>query len=267
MTRDTATMLRLRRANPAAPDASTDEALYRSIVSTPGDPRLASISPDRPRGHTRRYRIAIAAAALCVGAGAAWAATGGALQLFRSNPQADGAGPSSLWSQEVIPESVALAATVPIPAHGPVEFWYGETREGGWCGAIRLPDGTWAGTKGSAAAGTAAGCYPTREQINGDDPVFVITGFDYYEIQVDARKRGGAFWRVYYGVLSLPEPVSRVADGLSGREAEVFEGKAFVLAVPDAQPERAVPLAGQALDLVAYDAAGEPVAREHPPRR
>src|SRR2546430_5604866 len=38
------------------------------------------------------------------------------------------------------------------------------------------------------AGGTLPGCWPTREQVNGKaKPVYVITGFDYQEADIDAR--------------------------------------------------------------------------------
>ena len=96
--------------------------------------------------------------------------------------------------------------------------------------------------------------------------MFVLNGFDYYEVQIDARDRGGSFWRVYYGVLATERPVVSVVDRTSGRRAHVSAGERFMLAVPDAQPERSVPLPGgaRAIDLVAYDAGGRVVAAEHP---
>lgn len=258
------TMTRLRDANPATASTSTDEELFAAIVATPGDPRLR----DDVRRPPRRgwSRIAVVVAALTLGVGAAWAATGGALELFQTNPQSDGAAPESLWDQDVIPASVVRAAVLPIPQYGDLEFWYGDAEQGGWCGAIRLPNGQWAATKESGVGGTAPGCYPTREQTNGDDPIFVINGFDYYEVQIDARAEGGSFWRVYYGILATEKPVAAVVDRISGRRAQVHRGERFAIAVPDSQPERTVPLAGNtyAVDLVAYDADGEVIAAEHP---
>jgi hypothetical protein len=206
-------------------------------------------------------------AALTVGVGIAWAGTTGALDLFQSNPQARGAGPKSVWHQQVIPSSVVQAAVVEIPRLGEAQFWYGKARQGGWCGAVRLPDGSWAGTKGSASGGTGPGCYPTREQVNGDHPVFVINGFDYYEVEVDARDVGGSFWRIYYGVVSGDKPPARVVDEVSGRSGRVHNGEAFALAVPNRDPGRSVPRAGGSPHLVAYDSHGRVVADERSPRR
>ncbi|HUQ22123.1 MAG TPA: hypothetical protein VM049_03840 [Gaiellaceae bacterium] len=205
------------------------------------------------------------AAALTAGVGAAWAATSGALELFRSNPQNDAAAPASLWDQDVVPGTVVRAASLDIPNYGGIEFWYADSAQGGWCGAIRLPNAQWAATKGSDASGTAPGCYPTREQTNGDDPIFEINGFDYYEVQIDARETGGSFWRIYYGVVTADKPVTKLIDKITGRRAAVQGGQRFVLAVPDPHPDRAIPLPDTyAINLVAYAVDGAVIAAEHP---
>ncbi len=256
-------MERLRRANPAAADSQNDESLFRALVAKPGDERLRS-SPTRSRRRRRPLQLGVAILALTVGVSVAWAAAGGPLELFQRNLQAQDAAPGSLWDQDVVPSSVVLAAVLPIPEYGPVEFWYADAKQGGWCGAVRLPNGRWAATNESGIGGTAPGCFPTREQTNAVEPVFVINGFDYYENQIDVRDRGGSFWRVYYGILSTAAPVASVVDRVSGRRAEVQAGKRFAIAVPDRTPDDAVPDGGYELDLVAYDEAGNIVAKEHP---
>ena len=252
------TIQRLRRANPVPAVEVENEELFAAIVAGPADERLTRTSFGGPRESLGR--VAIVLVALTVGASVAWAAVDGPLQLFQSNPQGRDAGPASVWHQDVIPASVIRAAVVPVPRVGEVEFWYAEARQGGWCGAIRLPNGDWAGTKGTGG-GTAAGCYPTREQVNGDDPVYVINGFDYYEVQIDAREDGGSFWRVRYGIVSGRTPAVRVVDRVSGRSARVRNG-AFAIALRDADPDRTVPLPGSPQHLVAYDASGGVVADE-----
>jgi hypothetical protein len=257
------TIARLRTTNPVVTQTDIDARLFESIVASPGDPRLSAKRQRMPaRG---ALKIAVLAAALTVGVGAAWAATSGALELFRSNPQNEGAAPASLWDQDVVPATLVRAATLDIPRYGRVEFWYANAAQGGWCGAIQLPNRRWAATKESGTSGAAPGCYPTREQTNGDDPIFVINGFDYYEVQIDARDAGGSFWRIYYGVIEADKPVAEVIDRLTGRGAVVHGGERFALAVPDPQPDRAVPLPNAyAIDLVAYAADGAVIAAEHP---
>jgi hypothetical protein len=247
----------LRRLDPAraiAPaDAGARGALRRQIVAVP-------IRPPARRPRRRRATVLAAAAAtlLAVGIGAVWA-TGvlGPVALFRANSAYnDDPNAGRLWHQHVIPGSVFKAATVRIPHVGPVQFWFGRTRTHGWCGALRLPAGDWVGTGRDPldGGGTVPGCMPARRQVNGQDPVYVINGFDYQEGNVDATRLGGSFWRIEYGVIRIRGAV-RVADRISGRSAPIARGGAFALALPfpdgNAAPMR----------LVAYDAEGKVVGR------
>jgi hypothetical protein len=245
----------LRRHDPAAalPAAGPDdrEALRRRVLAT------------RPQGSLGRHRrsplvlVAALGIALVVGAGAVWAA--GALSptaLFRANPNCRGTQPGDLWHQRVIPATVRRAATVHIPHVGPVQYWFARTRTHGWCGALRLPGGDWLATGRAPvdAGGAVPGCYPTRAQVNGQDPVYLLNGFDYDEDDVDARGGGGRFWRIEFGRVTIPGAV-RVADLRSGRTAQIGRGGTFALALPfpdgNAAPMR----------LVAEDAGGKVVGR------
>lgn len=266
---------RLRDANPAEdvaiPNASE---LFDAIVASAPAHRV------RPQRRTRRAHVPWKAAALvasfvAVGATTVWAATTATdvLNLFNLNRAgriAPGEEPIGLWKQVAIPESVQRAGTIPIPSYGTLEFWTADTRQGGWCGAIRLPSGKLAGAdvaeKQAAqapdagdAGGAAPGCYPSRAQANeAGDPVYVLTGFDNYETNIDVRDKGGSFWRVVYGVTELEEPAARIVDTISGRDAAVLDGRFFALAVQDAHPEQ--PPASPLYHLVAYDAAGKVIA-------
>src|SRR3954447_12117234 len=152
----------------------------------------------RPR---RMFQAAVVVAALACGVGAAWAAgVLSPLTIFEKNAQKEGNPAGSLWDQSVMPGSVRQVGSVEIPKVGAVSFWFGETKEGGWCGALQLPDGGWLGSGSGVpdAGGTVPGCYPTRAAINSaaKTPVLVLNGFDYQEDDVDARSVGGAFWGV-----------------------------------------------------------------------
>ncbi|HEY2787933.1 MAG TPA: hypothetical protein VGI72_00690 [Gaiellales bacterium] len=247
----------LRRLDPArsiAPaDAHVREAVRSQIVAVP-------IRTSVRRPHRRRAPVLAAAAALllAVGIGAAWA-TGalGPVALFRAN-SAYNNDPSAgqLWHQHVIPASVFKAATMRVPRVGPVQFWFGRTRTHGWCGALRLPAGDWVGTGRDPldGGGTVPGCMPTRTQVNGQDPVYVINGFDYQEGDVNATGRGGSFWRIEYGLITIRDAV-RVADRVSGRGAPIARGGAFALALPFPDGNSAP------MHLVAYNAEGKVVGR------
>jgi hypothetical protein len=244
---------RLRAADRAPAESNTNEDLYRRIVATPGDPRLRAGRAVRRR---RTVMLAVVAGAVILTTGAAWAASAtNALHLFRSNPQYTPGEPGdALWHQTVIASSVTRAATVTIPGSGKATFWYAKTRQGGWCAALRLPTGVWSGESGSEG-GTAPGCFPTRTQINGSDPVYVITGFDYQEGLLTVH---GRLWRIYYGIVDGREPAVRVTDRKSGRSTSVKSGHLWAIAIPS-NPNT------DSVHLVAYDRNGAVVADEaHP---
>jgi hypothetical protein len=207
--------------------------------------------------------VAVAVAALVVGVGVAWASgVLSPLAIFQNNIQQQGAAPGSPWDQRVVPASVVKAATVEIPKIGAVDFWYGRSQQGGWCGALRLPSGAWIGTGDDSidAGGTAPGCFPTRETVNDSatTPVYVIDGFDYEDGDVDARVHGGSFWRIRYGRITIPGAV-RVAETISGRSAPIADGGLFALALPDENPETPMKI-----HIVAYDAGGKIVGDNCP---
>lgn len=243
---------RLRAADRARVESNTNVDLFDRIVATPGDRRL------RPGRGVRRRRtvvLAIVAGVVVLTTGAAWAASQtNALHLFRSNPQYDPTEPGdALWHQTVIGSSVTRAATVTIPGAGKATFWYAKTHQGGWCAALRLPTGVWAGGPGSEG-GTVPGCFPTRAQINGSDPVYVITGFDYQEGLLTVH---GTLWRIYYGIVDGRGPAVRVTDRRSGRSTTVQRGHLFAIAVPNNPTD--------SVRFVAYNRKGRVVADEaHP---
>jgi hypothetical protein len=242
----------LRRHDPAAALPSADTAAREALRG-----RILA-SPSRARRVRRRRPLVAAfavAAVVVLGAGAAWASGSlSPLALFRTNPQGEGASPGSLWHQHVVPSSVRKAATVRIPHVGDVQFWFARTRTHGWCGALRLPSRQWLATDRDPldAGGAVPGCYPTRAQVNSQGAVYVLNGFDYQEDDVDARSRGGAFWRIEFGRVTIRGAV-RVADTVSGRSAPVGRAGTFALAMPFADGNDA------RMHLVAYDAAGKVV--------
>src|SRR4051812_8960773 len=216
--------------------ASLDEILSRPIPRNP-------VSSARPVRRLVQTSAVLVAALLC-GVGVAWAAGFlSPLAVFENNAQRDGNPPGSIWDQSVLPASVRQISSVQIPKVGAVGFWYGKTKEGGWCGALQLPGGDWLG-KGSGsldAGGTVPGCYPTRAAINSASktPVLVLNGLDYQEDDVDARSLGGSFWRIRFGIVDVPG-AARVVDRASGAEAPVHDGL-FELAVADPTPMGSTP--------------------------
>jgi hypothetical protein len=196
------------------------------------------VQTSRPARHRRRTMVAIVVGAALLATGAAWAASQtNALHLFRANaPAHEDPSLDALWHQTVIASSVTRAATFNIPGSGRFTFWYANTRQHGWCAAVRLPSGGWAGGPGGEnVGGTTPACIPTRAQINrdqvrhGGDPVYVITGFDWDESDLTVH---GTRWRMYYGVVDGRGPAVRVVDLKTGRTTTVQRGHLFAIAIP-----------------------------------
>jgi hypothetical protein len=252
----------LRAADPArdlepVPDERRRRLRDQITATDWSDKRAVPREPRRPRA---LQLLAAAVAALVVGVGAAWAAGAiSPLSIFETNAQERGhdTSPGSVWNQEVIPSSVVEADTVDLGHSVTVRFWYAQAKQGGWCGALRLPGGSWIGTGDDRldAGGTVPGCFPTREAVNSasGNPVY-----DYQEGDVDARAEGGSFWRVRYGRVTAPGAI-RVVDTVSGRSTSVVRGNLFLLAIPDAHPMEHNPV-----HLVAYSADRKLVADDCP---
>jgi hypothetical protein len=253
----------LRELDPARSLIALDEQSRRArvdeIVSRPLPGRAVAVR--RPARRVLQA-VALVGAALVFGVGVAWAAgVLSPLTVFQNNAQNDGNPPGSVWDQSVLPGSVRQISTVQIPKVGGVAFWYGQTKEGGWCGALQLPGGDWLGTGSGSldSGGTVPGCYPTRAAINSASgtPILVINGFDYQEDDVDARSLGGSFWRIRFGYIGGKGAV-KALDRASGAEAPVRQGL-FELAVRDPDPGGGTPF-----HLVALDARGTVVADDCP---
>jgi hypothetical protein len=200
--------------------------------------------------------------ALAFGCGVAWAAgLLSPLAVFEQNAQQNGNPPGGPWDQTVLRETVRPVRSVEIPQVGAVAFWYGQTKQAGWCGALRLPDGNWLGTGAEAidGGGTVPGCFPTRAAINkaAKMPVLVINGFEYEEDDVDTRSSGGPFWRIRYGRIDAPGAV-KVVDRSSGEAAPIVAGL-FELAIADPHPQ-----SRNDVHLVAVAADGHVVADDCP---
>ena len=252
----------LRERDPARSLVALDERTRRAhcdeILARPvrrGSPAA------RPPVSWAVRAVALALVVLVFGVGAAWASgLLSPLAVFESNAQQDGNPPGGIWDQSVVASSVRQVSSVEIPRVGAVSFWYGRTKQSGWCGALRLPNGKWLGTGSGSldAGGTVPGCYPTRAAINSaaKAPVVVINGLDYQEDDVDARPLGGAYWRIRFGIADTP--AAKVVDRASGAQAPVHHGL-FELAVSDPDPTARTPF-----HLVALDATGAVVADDCP---
>lgn len=109
-------------------------------------------------------------AAVIAAAVATAAATGavlalGATTLFQQDPQGlDFNGDI----ETVLPSTVRQLTQVSIPDYGQVGVWIATTKPGGFCFALKLPDGNWGGLhfpqRDGWVGGTVPGCFQTQQQ-------------------------------------------------------------------------------------------------------
>ncbi len=157
-------------------------------------------------------------------------------------------------TETVIRSSVRTIAKPIVPGVGAVQFWVGDTKQHGYCVALRLPNGNWAGLEDVARlGGSVPGCQPTRAQVGAG--ALILSGFDYTDAEVPT-KSGKGLDLVYCQIVAPGHP-TKVRDDFSGVAAPVIDGKYFML----------VTQAGDSgnIHLVALDAAGKVIADERKP--
>lgn len=181
-----------------------------------------------------------------------------ALTLFRKSVPYQGGrmvgGTLVPYTETVIPSTVRMIAKRAVPGVGVVQFWVGDTKQHGYCTALRLPGGTWAGLKDEGqVGGSIPGCQPTRAQVGAG--ALILSGFDYTDEEVPTHSGGGL--DLIYGQIVAPGDPTRVRDDIGGATGPVIDGKYFMLVLH----------AGQSNDthLVALNASGKVVADEHQP--
>jgi hypothetical protein len=158
------------------------------------------------------------------------------------------------YTETVIPSSVRMIAKPTVPGIGAVQFWVGETKQHGYCVALRLRGGSWAGLKDEGqVGGSIPGCQPTRAQVGAG--ALILSGFDYTDEDVSTHSGGGL--DLVYGQIVAPGHPTQVRDENSGATGRVIDNKYFMLVMH----------AGQSNDthLVALNASGKVVADEHQP--
>jgi hypothetical protein len=158
------------------------------------------------------------------------------------------------YKENVIPSSVREIAKPAVPGVGAVQFWVGVTKQHGYCVALRLPNGSWAGLTGlDGVGGSIPGCQPTRAQVGAG--ALILSGFDYTD--EDVLTRGGGELDLVYGQIVAPGHPTKVRDDFSRATTSVIDGKYFMLVLQ----------AGQSNDvhLVALNASGRVVADETKP--
>ena len=154
----------------------------------------------------------------------------------------------------MIPSSVREIAKTAVPGVGAVQFWVGVTRQHGYCVALRLPNGSWAGlTDLDGVGGSIPGCRPTRAQVGAG--ALILSGFDYTDEEIPTRGRGEL--GLVYGQIVAPGHPAKVRDDFSHATTSVIDGKYFMLELRAGQSNN--------MHLVALNASGKVVADETKP--
>lgn len=176
------------------------------------------------------------------------------LELFQRNPGVAGATPASLWRETVIPSTVRELGTFVVTGVGRIQYWVADTRQNGICGALRLPNGDWAGlSNGGREGGEFPACYPTRLQTGAG--ALIIDGFDF--LQTSLPSHNGQRWYVIYGAVSTSGTPVRVRDTWSKRTASLVRDHYFAIALHPVGNDY-----GDDIHLEAFNAAGQRIANQ-----
>jgi hypothetical protein len=219
---------------------------------------------------------AIATAAAATGAVVAVNAT----TVFENNPQQAlnptppvGQTVPATGQETVIPASVRELASATVPGYGQVQFWGAPTTQGGFCFAIKLPDGSWGGyplslhPRGGWVGGSIPGCTSTQEHqvitepavpagqhlTNADDgladngDLIGPTPVEQWRQQV--KSSNGKLWNLSIGYVEVQGTAATVRDPGSGATAPVTTNGYYLLVEPSG--------GGEGGDLKVLDVAGE----------
>ncbi len=178
------------------------------------------------------------------------------LELFQRNPSVI-PGPPSPPQETVIPSTVRELGTFAVTGVGRIQYWVADTSQQGVCGALRLPDGEWAGLHNAGRdGGQFPACYATRRQTGAG--VLIIDGFDYLDTTVPTDN--GQRWYVLYGAVSGNHAPARVLDTFSKRTASLVRDQYFAIALHPVGNDY-----GDDVHLEAFDAAGQRIATQGQP--
>lgn len=166
--------------------------------------------------------------------------------LFRKNPGSPFAHrkrmpPNVIFRKEtVIPGTVRERVSSVVPKYGRVQFWAATTKQGGFCFAIKLPNGSWAGypmtrhLTGGFDGGTMPGCIDTDQQRsigeNGQPSSEAPTIFEGFQDYV--KSRTGRAWELFFGYVTTQGHATTVKDPWTGDIAPVTPDGYFLLVEP-----------------------------------
>ena len=262
---------------PEAGDAG-DRRLQRAL-----DREMGSAGRRRREWTRRRVRIggfAVPTVAMLTVAATAAAATTAAVvslnatSLFQHDPQGRDFGGDI---ETVLPSTVRMLTSVTIPDYGQVEVWGANTQPGGFCFALRLPDGNWGGLHLSQdaadgwAGGSIPGCFQTRQQqILKQTPLQPgqqpngATGQELEPLPLDVwdnliKNGDGNEYALYIGYVEAQGTATTVRDPDTGATAQVMPDGYYVLPEPTSSETGG----NNAGDLQVLDAAGQPLKPDY----
>lgn len=275
-------------ARTLAPLGSVErEAIRNAILGDVSSAALPATAGQSRRRFTRRsVRVGpfVFAPAALLAAFAATALAAGALitvtatTVFRTDEQGLNFNGDI---EKVLPSTVHQIGTVTIPDYGQVEAWGATTKPGGFCFALRMPDGSWGGypvPKTSPASGwdggTVPGCFQTQQQqtIKLDQPP---TGLDGQYLPLEAwdstiANNAGEVYSVWVGYVEAQGVAATVLDPETNTSAPVNRDGYYVLAekspttaapphMPAGYPSEVTCGSCDYKDLEALNAAGQPL--------
>ena len=238
--------------------------------------------PSQRRGWTRR-RIKIGGfavppvALLAVVATAAAATTAAVVTLSATNVfQDDPQGLNFNGNIEtVLPSTVRQFATVSVPDYGQVAVWGATTKPGGFCFAMKLPDGAWGGLNTSQDAedgwdgGSIPGCFQTRQQqillqnaLKPGEQPNGATGQELMPTPLEAwnntiKNSDGQQYTIYTGYVEAQGTAATIQDSATGVSTQVLPDGYYVLAEPTSSN-------GDDTDaLQVLNAAGQPLKPDY----
>jgi hypothetical protein len=175
--------------------------------------------------------------------------------------------------ETVLPSTVRQLATVSIPDYGQVAVWGATTRPGGFCFALKLPDGAWGGFHTSQDAqdgwygGSTPGCFQTRQQQillqtplkPGQQPSgttgqeLMPTPLEAWENEVE--NSDGHHYALYIGYVEAQGTATTVRDPDTGATTQVMPNGYYVLSEPSSRDDDG--------DLQVLNAAGQPLKPDY----
>jgi hypothetical protein len=224
--------------------------------------------------HVRTSSPATGFAVTAVAAGAV--ITMSATTLFQADPQGLNFNGDI---ETVLPSTVQEIDTVSVPDYGQVGVWVARTKPGGFCFALKLPDGVWGGADaahpgpngwaGGWAGGTVPGCFQTQQQqtlkYGG-----TATGqaLEYWGTEV--QNTAGKTYEIYVGYVEAQGIAATVRDSANGVTAPVSSDGYYALVEqapmtarppgsPADLPKEMVCSGCDEKDLQVLNAAGQPL--------